>query len=122
MAARKSERMLAIRLAVMPAATGLTPANPALIAAMSSGMAAGSWPSRSATRFTAEIKSRRRVGESCSFRSSAPRSVASVAGLDLVMAPTLGDFLALDLDLLDMTLILFGTLACGPAWSREDRR
>ena len=63
-AARKSERILAKRLVVMPTATGLTAASRALIAAISSAMAAGSSPSRIATRFTAETRSRRRVAES----------------------------------------------------------
>ena len=55
-AARKSERILAKRLVVIPTATGLTAASRALIAAISSAMAAGSSPSRMATRFTAETQ------------------------------------------------------------------
>src|SRR5262249_14471113 len=99
---------------VIPTATGLTAARSALIAGMASGMARGSWPSRSATRLTAEIRSRRRVNERPSFRSSALRTVASVAGLDALVAAPRG-FLAMDLDFLeceaaflDMIFILSG--------------
>ncbi len=70
-AARKSERILAKRLVVIPTATGLTAASRALIAPISSAMAAGSSPSRMATRFTAETRSRRRVAVSLPSRSRA---------------------------------------------------
>ena len=56
-AVRKPERRLAEGLGTsIPAAIGLTLASLALIAGKSSGMAAGSSPSRSATRFTADCK------------------------------------------------------------------
>src|SRR5262249_52075518 len=80
-AARKSERMLAKRLAVMPTAAGLTAASPALIDSMSSRMPAGSLASRIATRFTAERRSRTRVAESRPGRSRATNTVASVVSL-----------------------------------------
>src|SRR4051794_25394016 len=63
-AARKSDRILARRLSVIPIATGLTAASPALISARLNRMAAGSWPSRRATRLTADRRSRWRVGAS----------------------------------------------------------
>ena len=50
-AARKSDRMLARRLRVIPTATGLTAASLALIALISTAMAAGSFPNRAGNPF-----------------------------------------------------------------------
>src|SRR5262249_17374468 len=79
-AARKSERRLAKRLALMPAATGLTSASRLLIASKSSRMAAGSCPMRIATRVGAERRSRKRVGLRSALCSSALTIAASVMG------------------------------------------
>jgi hypothetical protein len=79
-AARKSERILARRLVEIPTATGLTAASRVLIAPISSGMAAGSSPSRMATRFTADTRSRRRVAASLPWPSRAVRTPARVRG------------------------------------------
>src|ERR1700758_555553 len=62
-AAMKLDRILARLLPVKPAATGLTLASLALIAGRSSGIRAGSSPSKSATRLIDEFRSRRRVSE-----------------------------------------------------------
>ena len=79
-AARKSDRILARRLVVIPTATGLTVASPALSALTSTAMAAGSSPNRAATRFTAETRSRARVAESPFARFRAVSTSARVAG------------------------------------------
>ena len=79
-AARKSERILARRLVEIPTATGLTAASRPLITGISSTMAAGSSPSRIATRFTADIRSRRRVAVSLPSRSRAVSTPARVTG------------------------------------------
>ena len=77
-AAMKSDRMLAKRFADMPTASGLIALSRTAIARISSGMPAGSLPRRSATRFTAERRSRRRVAESLPGRSRAASMVANV--------------------------------------------
>jgi hypothetical protein len=71
-------------LALIPTATGLNSASLALIAGKSSGMAAASCPSRLATRFTADCKSRNLVAESevscCNeMKRSAKVTVADLA-------------------------------------------
>ena len=82
-AAMKSERILVKRLAVMPAATGLISASRVLISGRSSRRAAGSWPSSTATRFTAERRSRTRVGPRSELSSRAVSTAARVAGAAL---------------------------------------
>src|SRR5262249_43004687 len=72
--------MLAKRLAVRSAATGLTAASPTLIAPRSSTMAPGSFPSRNATRFTADFRSRSRVPDTPPGRSKLASREANVTG------------------------------------------
>ena len=86
-AARKSERMLAKRLAVRPNAAGLTLARRALIAPISSGIAAGSFPNMMATRFVADFRSRNRVPESPLARSREASTSARVMGSAKAVAP-----------------------------------
>ena len=77
-AARKSERMLASRFVVMPAATELTAANEVAIVGKSSAMRAGTFPRKVATRITEECKSRLRIGESAVLRSTAASTSAKL--------------------------------------------
>src|SRR5262245_51103099 len=80
MAARKFDLIFAKLLELSPTATGLTAASRALMAAISSGTAAGSFPSRTATRFPAEIRSRWRVAVSLPSRSRAASTPARLTG------------------------------------------
>jgi hypothetical protein len=77
-AATKSERMLAKRLRVIPTAIGLIPPSPFLMVFIASGMAAGVLPSRRATRFTADRRSRRRISERPEWLSKVANRVARV--------------------------------------------
>ena len=70
--------MLAKRFVVMPAATGLMAAKRVLIVGKSSAIRPGTFPSRSATRITAERRSRNRVGESAVLRSTTASTSAKV--------------------------------------------
>ena len=103
--------MFARRLAVMPAARGLIVLSRALIPAMSSGRAAGSSPSRFATRFTADRRSRRRVAESLPGRSRAASMAARV------IAST-GKSLQ---ERFLVARVMDHSFREGPTWSREDR-
>ena len=79
-AATKSERILAKRLGVIPTAIGLTPPSPSRMVSIASGMAAGALPSRWATRFTADRRSRLRLSERPDWLSKAANRVARFAG------------------------------------------
>jgi hypothetical protein len=72
--------MLANRLTVMPTASGLMALSRALMASKLRVMAAGSSPSRTATRFTAERRSRRRVPERPTGPLNLDSNVAKVSG------------------------------------------
>src|SRR5262249_5573701 len=117
-AARKSERMLAKRLAVKPNAAGLTAASRALIAPISRGMAAGSFPNKIAIRLVPDFRSRSRVPESPLTRSRAANTSAKVTG-SAVGAACVG---VLRLGLLVMGDHLSGFSGSGLAWSREDKQ
>src|SRR4051812_41069089 len=110
-AARKSERMFARRLVVMPAARGLIVLSRALIRGMSSRRAAGSSPTKVATQFTADRRSRRRVAESSPERSSA-------ASMDPRVIASTGKALR---ERLLMARVMDHSFREGPERSREDR-
>ena len=109
-AARKSERMFARRLVVMPAARGLMVLSRAAIQGMSSGRAAGSSPSRFATHFTADRRSRRRVADSSPEQSSA-------ASMDARVIASTGKSLQ---ERFLVARVMDHSFREGPTWSRED--
>jgi hypothetical protein len=76
-----------LRQQLFQMATGLTLARRALIAPISSGIAAGSFPNMMATRFVADFRSRNRVPESQLARSREASISARVMGSAKAVAP-----------------------------------
>ena len=95
-AVRNPERMLAMVLALIPTMIGFTPESLPLITGRSSMMLAGSWPRISATRSTAERKSRIRVaGTEVSLFNTLRRSARVAAGGLVVMVARAEPFVLL---------------------------